>query len=392
MSDSVHVRPLQGDAEVDDYAEILSTCFASPVDEARDWIAAGGLEHVRVAAAEEGMRGGLLVVPMGQFFGGQSVAMTGIAGVGVPPEHRGLSVAAALMRSTLNELAEKGVPLSALFASTSALYRSVGYELAGSRFRVRLRARDVSVRERTLPLRRAHASDAHAVERAYGRYAAQLTGYLDRGPYIWGRVRKPLGIAAKGYVVEVDGEVEGYVLFNARRTRSVRQDIVCSDLVALTSRAGRRLLTLLADLRSLCDDIAWCAGPADALLLELPDHEYRMELVEHWMLRIANVECALRARGYPASCRGELHLEVRDTTIPLNQGRYVLAIEHGRAEIRRGGTGALVLDVRALAALYSGFLPPEALRRAGLLAGTVEALALARDVFAGPAPAMSDSF
>jgi len=83
---------------------------------------------------------------------------------------------------------------------------------------------------------------------------------------------------------------------------------------------------------------------------------------------------------------------VRDTTIPLNQGRYTVAFEHGRAEVRRGGTGALELDVRALAALYSGFLPPEALQRAGLLAGTAEALALARDAFAGPAPAMSDSF
>ena len=59
---------------------------------------------------------------------------------------------------------------------------------------------------------------------------------------------------------------------------------------------------------------------------------------------------------------------------------------------REGGRGGLRVDVRGLAALYSGRLSPEELRVTGLLDGEPRDLAAAALAFAGPAPWMPDMF
>ncbi len=49
-----------------------------------------------------------LRVPMGQFFGGRSVAMMGVAGVAVAPEARGRGLATRVMQEVLREAREEG--------------------------------------------------------------------------------------------------------------------------------------------------------------------------------------------------------------------------------------------------------------------------------------------
>jgi len=50
------------------------------------------------------------------------------------------------------------------------------------------------------------------------------------------------------------------------------------------------------------------------------------------------------------------------------------------------------MDVRGLSPLYSGYLPPAALKAVGYLDGPDEDVALLATVFAGPAPWMPDHF
>jgi predicted acetyltransferase len=111
-----------------------------------------------------------------------------------------------------------------------------------------------------------------------------------------------------------------------------------------------------------------------------------------WLLRIVDVCGALAARGYPQGAEVEVHLEVRDTLLPANDGRFVLTIANGQGEVREGGRGGLRVDVRGLATLYSGHLSPEELRATGLLDGEPRDLAAAALAFAGPAPWMPDMF
>jgi predicted acetyltransferase len=84
-----------------------------------------------------------------------------------------------------------------------------------------------------------------------------------------------------------------------------------------------------------------------------------------WLTRIVDVPQALAARGYPKDVSGEVHLEIHDDLLPANHGRFLLRVDEGQAEVTAGGRGSLVTDIRGLAPLYSGFLPPRTLQSLG---------------------------
>src|SRR6185503_15451173 len=142
-------------------------------------------ENVRVALRGTRVVGGLLLVPMGQWFGGKTVPLVGIAGVAIAPEERGRGVAKALMQSALREVAAQGGVLSGLYPATRTLYRSVGYELSGTRYAITLQPKGISVSDHSPPIRPLTEADYPEIERAYAEVARENDGYLARGPYIW---------------------------------------------------------------------------------------------------------------------------------------------------------------------------------------------------------------
>ena len=68
---------------------------------------------------------------MVQWWHGQPVPMAGVASVTVAPEERGRGTGRALMRTLLGLIGDRGYQVSALYPATMALYRSLGWEIAG---------------------------------------------------------------------------------------------------------------------------------------------------------------------------------------------------------------------------------------------------------------------
>ncbi len=388
----ITIARMTGEAEeVGAYSAIAAWAFGVNVEGIPSWLDQAGHDNVRLARRGTRVAGGLIQIPMGQWFGGRSVPMTGIAGVAVDPEHRGRGVALALMNASIAELCDAGVALSVLYPATLGLYRKSGYEPAGSRFRCSVRTRDIPVGPRDLDVRRIDESDREAITALYSALARDQNGYLDRGPYIWGRVRAPRAAPCQGYLVETDAGLEGYVYFYQRRTQKNHYDLGVVDLASTTPRAGRALLGLLAEHRTLGDTTAFSCGAADPVMSLLPER-YDCELGDHWMLRIVDAEAALAARGYPVATNARLEIGLQDDLVPKNSARFVLEVEGGVGRVTRGGSGTLRTGPRGLAALYSGFMQPASLRRAGLLEGDEAAMTTAAALFAGPAPCMRDHF
>jgi predicted acetyltransferase len=127
-------------------------------------------------------------------------------------------------------------------------------------------------------------------------------------------------------------------------------------------------------------------------MLQVTEQDYTVSYFQQWLLRMLDVPAALAARGYPKGVSGEVHLAVLDDMLPANDGPVILSVADGRADVRPGGEGTVVVDVRGLSALYSGYLPPAALQTAGYLKGPDEDLALLTTFFAGPVPWMPDHF
>lgn len=373
-------------------ADIVAQSFGMSLTDTVTLVQRAGVQGYRVLREGGKVTATLGFIRMGQWLGGRSVPMVGVGSVGVSPMHRGGGAATRLMQAALRETREAGVPLSVLYPATQPLYRRVGYELAGGRYEIRVKADALELGDRSLSLRAVEPSDEPALIACYNRFAPQRHGWLDRGPFLWSRVRAPRGETAYGFLVEGASGVEGYLYLVRRNVQPLVQEVGLTDIVATTPAAARRLLRFLGDHRSLAQEVVWLGGPTDPLLMLLREQSYKVKLFMHWMARLVDVPAALEARGWAPGLSGALHLEVADDLFPENAGRFVLEVSDGAARVRKGGEGRMRLHVRALASLYTGFLTAEALRLSGALEADDASVRTASALFAGPPPAMSDMF
>ena len=385
-------------------ARLISLAFATPQDQVQGWLDNAGLSNFRVLVERPGETpvACCLRVPMGHFFGGRSVPVLGIAGVAVAPEQRGRGLATVMMEAALREARAEGAALSSLYPATLPLYRRVGYEQAGywCEYRLplsRLRMEGVPKGDERLHVRAYNPEkDREALTRCYTAFALQHHGMLDRGDYIWGRIFKPRQGDTSGFIVEGSGGViEGYVFLRQERNPDYKHDLHLTDLAASTPEAGRRLLDLLSDFRSIGHELVFNGGPLHPLVTLLDEQKFRLTLREYWMLRIVDVEKALTGRGYNPHISAEFTIEVSDTSLPENAGPWRVRIADGKASVSRGGEsarGMVRVNERSLAAMYSGFMSPQHLRSIGRLEGDEQGVSAASAVFASAVPSLQDMF
>ncbi len=365
----------------------LGTAFAVDGKGVRRWIAKAGRGNFRVLRDGRTVVAGLNVIPMGQWFGGRRVSMTGIAGVAVPPEHRARGNGSALMAAAVREIAAGGTALSGLYPATQPIYRRVGYEEAGTRTVWRTPVAAVDVRDREGSVREAGPRDRPAIRRLYGDLARSSAGVLDRSPYMWWRVLGRSDGAVRTFVVERAGRVEGYaVLQQEKRATMPPYDLWLQDYAVSTPGAGRTLLSFLAAHRSLAGDLHWAGGPSDALLALFGDPDVQVKRTMRWMLRITDLRRAVAERGFPGGLEAEVHLEVEDPLVAKNAGRWILAVGNGLGRLARGGRGSVKTTVSALAPIYSGFRSPSEQRALGGIEGPAGDLNQMGAAFAGPPP------
>ena len=78
-----------------------------------------------------------------QWWHGQPVPMAGVASVTVAPEERGRGTGRALMGALLGLIGDRGYLVSALYPATLALYRSLGWEIAGGLIQLAIPSRSL---------------------------------------------------------------------------------------------------------------------------------------------------------------------------------------------------------------------------------------------------------
>lgn len=370
---------------------ILAQCFNSSPSDESTYLDRFGIPNFRVLYRGAALAGGLVQIPMGQWFGGKAVPMTGIASVGIAPEHRGTGAALFLMQQTVKELYTQGMPLSVLYPATQRLYRKVGYEQGGSRCFWDMRIDQIHMKERSLPIQSVPLT-VETFQPLYEQQAKWNNGNLQRSLGLWQeliqvRHQEPL----YAYLIGDTTLPEGYMIFTQSKIDG-SATLALRDWVVLTPTAARGLLTFMADHRSQIDKMRWRSSLTDPLTLLLSEQSASLHTVDRWMLRIINVEQALQARGYTRDITAELHLQVTDELLPENSDRWILEVVNGQGKVRRGGNADLKLSILTLATLYTGLFSPQQLQLMGLLEGTASAIAIASLLFAGASPWMPDFF
>jgi predicted acetyltransferase len=389
MSDQLTVAVPADVDEMKAYIPVHRRTYLMTPDEGDTWAEAVELPNVRIAKRGDRPVGGMTLRPMGQWFGGRAVPMTGISAVGIEPAERARGTGTAFMRAIVEELHASGVALSALFPATQTIYRRCGYEIAGDFVHYRLRTDDIDVRDRTLEVEL--TSDRDAIVSMYEDFARHSSGLLDRSEAMWKRVFEPWKRETDSYLFLGSHEPEGYIVYSREPGERMRGGM-SAHFVALTPAAARRMLTFVADHRSFVGSLDWVGPPSEPLRMFLSEPRIEVHRSFPWMLRIVDVRAALRERGYADRLQSELHLRVRDDVLAANDGAFVLRVAGGKGEIESGGEGRLEIDVRGLSALYAGYMSAHSLVAAGYVQGAEEDLLTADAIFAGPAPWLADFF
>lgn len=383
--------------EVGAAARMIHHAFAGPIEGSEKWLREGGLEHLRVVREGGRAVACLMRIPMGQFFGGRSVKMLGIAGVAVTPEARGRGLARGMMERALLEARGDGFPIACLYASTVGLYRQVGYEQAGHRFVAHVPLHRIDVRERGAGVRALTEADDAAVRDCYGEFVRRFDGTLDRGPYVWGRVRRLREEVYTGFGVESAGGLGGYVfLAQVRNPETGGHNVVVSDLAFTDVGSARRLLGFLADFATMGENLVLYGSPLHPILSLLNERHFRVEKKDYWMVRVLDLPAAIAARGYAAGTHATVELRVNDPLIAENSGVWTVRVGDGRGLAERGSAGQvdpISCDVRAISPWYSGLYTPEQMAAIEWMQGSDAAITAAAGVMGGRGtPWMGDMF
>ena len=384
------LRPMT-DANQSTLARIHALSFGADASKIPEWYALAEPENVYVF--DDPITAGLIDIPMGLWVGGKRLDLRGVAGVGVAPEHRGRGIGRRMMAAYLEQTAQVA-PLSALYASARALYRKVGYAIGGHRnLGTGATERFAAVGDRDDRWRGLEPADQDALIALRHRFGALRAVDVDRGPYLWKRVWATRGKPNLGFVHEGPDGIDGWVVLKQHHADEGWLKVEVVDWFATTPAALRHVAGFLGRFNSMARTIEVPCCPADPLIDLLPEHNHLViRVFEPWMIRICDVRRALEERGWPSGLDVTLELEVHDSVLRDNNGRFRVRIRNGQARVQAGSDGRIVMDVRALGSLYTGHGDPWGLRLRGELTARDEDLAGLAAAFSAPQPVLTDFF
>lgn len=326
---------------------------------------------------------------------GGEAACAGVTMVGVVPTHRRRGVLTALMTRQLREIAERGEPLAALWASEDAIYGRFGYGPASLQAlidipRAHTRFLDESPIAGTLRL----VDQDEALETfpaVYDRVRQERPGTFRRSEKWWRHriLRNPTSDEHGPFfraLLEHDGEPAAYAVYQVYQQweQGISRGYVhLREVMASTPGGHRDIWKFLfgIDLVESVKSTGFFLPSDHPLLLLLSEPRYLgFQSSNGLWLRLVDVGAALEARGYEGA--GAVTIEVHDPLLEANSGTWRLEVADGRghAEKTKGG-GDIRLGIAELGTVYLGQFSFVQMLAAGRIEATPEAAARADDLW-----------
>jgi predicted acetyltransferase len=296
--------------------------------------------------------------------GGARVPTAGVTMVGVQPTHRRRGINSRMMTAILEQAAERGEPLAALFASEGAIYGRFGYGLAAclGEFQAES-ARMAFVRGYEPGGRVELVSKDDALPLVDRIYDASLRpGGVERNEVLRDHMFATVGDEKDQswmYAVHFDdaGEADAYAVYWVKFDwpRSVPTGtMTVKECVASTPSGHADIWRFLFDVDLVSTVEAW-NRPIDEPLLHLlrEPRRLRFSVVDGLRLRVVDVVAALEARSYGAD--GRVVFGIADPLRPDTSGTYELIAEGGVGRcVRTDAAEELAGTINILGATYLG--------------------------------------
>ena len=357
--------------ELPRFVVVLGTAFGGPIPEEELPRFRALLETDRMFA---GFDGDTMVATSGAFSfqmtvpGGTSVPAAGVTMVGSLPTHRRRGIMSRLMRSLIDQAKDRNEPVAILWASEESIYQRFGYGLASNQGHIKIEREKTAFlgdpgpvgQTRMVSLEQAQA----VVPQIYDAVLQTRPGMLARSAAWWRNHTLSDPERTRGgdsilfcAVFSRDGNDEAYAIY---RTGGDWDDDVTArgyinvrEVVATNPEAYREMWRYIFGIDLVEYIKAWYLPqdlPLELMLLE--PRRLRFAKSDSLWLRLVDAPSALRSRSYAGD--GEICFAVRDEFCPWNEGEWTLRVGGGQADVVKGGTPNISLDVSALAAVYLG--------------------------------------
>ncbi len=325
------------------------------------WVGASGIQSLQ------------LTVPGGE------VRAAGITGVGVAPSHRRRGILTRMMRWMLDQAAERGEPVAILHASEGAIYPHFGFGMATLQGRFEAETQYLRFLKAAPPLGRTRLVDVdegmQIIPAIYDQVRLGRPGEISRNPAKWRHGMLADDAFRRGelgpksvVVLEVGGEPRGFAIYRVKQgwdERGSKYMVTVMEVTGLDLAAERALWEWLAGIDLVTRIQAWRTAVPHQLALQVEDvNRLGITVGDGIYLRVIDLAAALEARSYAGS--GSLTLEVTDTFIPANGGRWRLDVQDGAGSVSATTDDPdLVLDISDVAVIYLGAFTFSDLARAG---------------------------
>ncbi len=318
--------------------------------------------------------------------GGQA-ACGGVSFVAVLPTYRRRGIMSGMLRHLLADIADRGEPLAALFASEPEIYGRFGFGCASEDLGLTIPRGDGRLIPPAVtgdgPVPRLRVADPEQVRdglaAVFATVAGRRPGMFARDDRWWqSRIADPEwardgSTPTRWLVAEDDSGMRGYACYSVRPDWS--QDGIpanrmrVAELMAIDPAATAALWTDLLT-RDLIGEVRAVLRPVDDELFPMlaGRRRARASLSDGLWVRLVDVPAALSQRQYARDV--DVVIEVTDDVLPANAGRWRLrAAADGKATCERTNSAAeLLMPVHALGAAYLGGTRLGSLAAAGQLA------------------------
>ncbi len=398
MTDDITLRSPAPD-ELRQFLEPLQAAFAAEFSEGEFQAERALLEADRMVNAfdrEDRRIGSAAAFTMQLSVPGGEVEVSAITSVGVSPDQRRRGVLRRMLTWLLDDARAHEEAIAILWASEAAIYQRFGFGAAtlGTSFEVdRSRiAFNAPIPPRDgIQFRLMTIDETMAVAPPiYEAVRSRIPGSLVRSEGRWRLILSDEEWMRRGNgptyraAIEVDGEPRGYAIYRVKPDWSARgpqSTLLVVEIVALDPEAEQRLWQWVCSI-DLVGSIHGWRGPLPHPLQLWLQEPRRLGLTvgDGLWLRFVDVATALAARTYTRE--GRLVLEVEDTLIETNAGRWQLAVDAaGAATVTRTTAEPdLTLDVGTLASAYLGAHQFGDLAQAGRVRTSDPGALLAADV------------
>jgi predicted acetyltransferase len=318
--------------------------------------------------------------------GGQA-ACGGVSFVAVLPTYRRRGIMSAMLRHLLSDIADRGEPLAALFASEPEIYGRFGFGCASEDLRLTIPRGDGRLIPPAVtgdrPVPRLRIADPEQVldglAAVYSAVAARRPGMVARDDRWWQvRIDDPEwardgSTATRWLVAEDDSGMRGYACYSVRPDwgpdGNPASRMRVSELMAVDPAATAALWTDLLT-RDLIGEVRAVLRPVDDELFPMlaGRRRARANLTDGLWVRLIDLPAALSQRQYARDV--DVVIEVTDEVLPANAGRWRLrAAADGKATCERtDSAAALLMPVHALGGAYLGGARLGSLAAAGQVA------------------------